>query len=167
MSTHKKPWVYATKRIATCMMFIGRSYDVICQPGVDGDGKPNIFERFEGALEYGFGGQSGSIYLLDGSSFKEGMTQWSAEVVSVEPVEVIGEIKIEDLYELEKQGEITIYRYPNTPNGVMKDKEDLIVKVTEWISGPESQVWKDIQRFHPDIADEVARRVEKKGVQLF
>lgn len=142
ISTHKQPWVYATKDLATSAMFIGRNYDLICQIGVDR--KPYIYERFEGALEYGFANQSGSIYMLDGSLFKEGKTSFSAEVVSEVPVDVIDEIPVDNvldfLFQLEREGKLAIYRYPNTPDGLTNDKEDVIERVVSWTSGPDSPV---------------------------
>lgn len=170
ISTHKQPWVYATKDLATSAMFIGRNYDLICQTGVDRNGKPYIYERFPNALEYGFKNQTGSIYVLDGSSFKSDKTSWSAEVVSEVSVDVLKEISIDNalgyLFQLEKEGKLTIYRYPNTPDGIIKNKEDVIDKVVNWTSKSDSPILDDVRKFHPDILEEVRKRLKAKGIVI-
>ncbi|MDD4381770.1 MAG: hypothetical protein PHE21_00265 [Candidatus Dojkabacteria bacterium] len=45
-STHKTPWVYATKDIATTAMYLEDNFDFICQTGFSKD-KPYIWERFK------------------------------------------------------------------------------------------------------------------------
>lgn len=79
--THKKKWVYATRDIAFSAMFLGENFDFVCQTGTE-NGKPCIYEQFQGALELAYAGQKGVIYTLDGKHFKSGQTSWSGEVVS-------------------------------------------------------------------------------------
>lgn len=170
VKTYKEPRVYATKNLATSALFVGKNYDLICQIGVGEDSKPYVYERFPKALEYAFENQSGSIYVLDGSSFEGGKTFWVGEVVSEVPVEVLKEINIDNsleyLFKLEKEGKLSIYRYPNTPDGKIKDKEDIIERVFDWVSGPDSPVLEDVRRFHPDILEEVRERLMMKGVEI-
>jgi hypothetical protein len=166
-STHKEMWVYGTKDIPTSAMFIGRNYDLICQVGVY-EGKPGLYERFEGALEYAYADQAGSIYVLSGETFQEGKTSWKSEVVSEVPVNILKEIPVENaldfLLELEREGKLTIYRYPNIPEGRPKDKGDLVERVIQWVDDPESQVLKDVKRFHKDLLEDIREPLRKKGV---
>src|SRR3989344_3841888 len=78
-STHQKPWVYATKEIATSVMFLGDNFDFICQTDLN-RGIPEITEQFEGALEHAYKDKSGVIYKLPTDTFEEGKTSWSGEV---------------------------------------------------------------------------------------
>jgi hypothetical protein len=166
-STHDKVWVYATKDIPTSAMFIGRNYDLICQVGVY-DGKPGLYERFEGALEYAYADQAGSIYVLNGKTFEDGKTSWEAEVVSEVSVDVLREISVENaldfLLKLEKEGKLKIYKYPNIPEGRPGDKSDLVDRVIQWVDNAESQVLKDVRRFHSDIIKDIRGPLKKKGI---
>lgn len=170
VSTHEEPWLYATRDLATSVLFIGCSSDLICQIGTSLDGVPHIYERFEGALEYGYSKQSGSVYVLDGSTFREGMTSFSGEVISEVSVDVIEEIYIDDalefLLKLEEEGRLLIYRYPNTPPNVVDPKEGIVERAVEWASGPEGQVVKDIREFHPDLLEEVRLKLKEKGIDI-
>ncbi|MBD3329274.1 hypothetical protein GF357_02155 [Candidatus Dojkabacteria bacterium] len=168
-STHGEKWVYATKDIPTSAMFIGKNYDLINQIGT-WKGVPSIYERFKGALKYAYKGQSGSIYVLDGKTFEEGKTSWSAEVISTQPVEVIEEIHIEDAYEylqkLHNEGKIKIYEYPNTPRGGLENKEDIIKRVVEWTKSADSPILDDVRKFHSDVYEEICKRLEGKGIKV-
>ena len=157
-STHKKPWVYATKDIATSAMFLGDNWDFICQTGMY-DGLPQIYERFKGAFDYAYKNKKGSLYVLDGKNFKEGMTSWSPEVVSEFEEPVLEEVKVHDieqfLSKLEKEGKLKIYFYPKLPPHAPKDKSDVIEKAVKWTRDFGEHTLEQIEKFHPDVLNKV------------
>lgn len=162
-STHKKKWVYATKDIVTSAMFLGDNFDFICQTGVE-NGKPHIYEQFEGAFQRAYGKKIGSIYKLNAANFKSGKTSWSAEVISEKVEPVLQEIKIDDvakfLLQLEKEGKLEIYKYPNKPNTAPKDKSDLVEKAARWTIDFGDSTLEQVRRYHPDILQAVLRRID-------
>jgi hypothetical protein len=129
VSTHGTAWIYAAKDQLTASMFLGQHHDFILGSGYIGT-QPYIVERFAGAFQRAKVGASGSIYVLDGSSFQSGRTSWEAEVVSEETLEPLREIVIPDaaqqLLEFERSGRLSLYRFPSRPDHVPDDDSDLI-----------------------------------------
>lgn len=165
VSTHGKPWVYAAKNLATSAMFLGDNFDFICQTGVlDSSETPFIWERFEGAFETGYKNKRGSIYVLDGSNFKEGMTSWSDDLVAVSTQKVLDEIVIENvevyLQNLGKRGELKIFYYPNTPEGSPNDKSDIIKKAVNWTIQFGEKTLTQLEKYHPDILEKVIEELQ-------
>src|SRR5690606_12190978 len=111
--------------ITTAAMFLGDNYDFIVQTHLNKGGSPCMYERFEGALEHAYKGKSGSIYKLSADGFMEESAISSGELVSEEETDVIEEIEVEDALEylenLEAEGKLRIYRYPEIPEGFPKD----------------------------------------------
>lgn len=145
-------------------MFLGNNFDFMCQAGID-RGKPYIYEQFEGALEHAYAGQKGSIYKLDGNSFKDGQTSWSAEVVSEKAEPGIEEISVEDslkfLFDLEKEGRLKIYRYPDRPKNRPKDKSDIINKAAQWTIELGESTLEQVKKYHPDVLPKVLEKIEE------
>lgn len=168
-STHKIPWVYATKDIASAAMFLGDNFDFICQTGFSKN-KPYIWERFKGAFDLGYKNKKGSIYYLKPDSFKENMTSFSGEIVSEVPVKVEKEEKIDDVKEyllnLEKQGKLLIFMYPNTPDGRHSDKEDIVDRGINWTIDFGENTIKQIKKYHPDVLDRVIKGLQEKGYKF-
>lgn len=164
-STHKTPWVYATKDIAISAMFLGDNGDFICQTGIY-NGIPQIYERFKGAFDYAYNNKKGSIYVLDGKNFKEGMTTWSAEVVSEFEEQVLEEIAVENveqfLLKLQKEGKLKIYFYPEVPPYAPKDKSDVIERAVKWTKDFGEHTLGQIEKFHPDILDKVIEALKEQ-----
>lgn len=164
VSTHGKSWIYAMKKPEYCLMFLGNHGDIINQTGLK-DGVPFIAERFKGALKYAYKDLHGSIYTLEGADFKTGQTTFSCELVCDHICDVVKEEKIENALEkilqLESKGKITIYRYPTLPSWMPNDKSDLVEKVVEWARKPGSTILEKIKQFHPDILDEVTKKLSK------
>lgn len=166
ISTHKKPWVYATKNIASSAMFLGKNSDLICQTGII-DSKPYIWERFTGALQVAYQGRKGSIYLLEPGTFKSGQTSWSEELVSDHPVTVKKEMIVDDVFEFLKQlkdkRELNIYCYPDAPPGFPSGKQDLIEKAIKWTIEFGEDTLNDIEKYHPDITGEIIERLRSQS----
>lgn len=165
ISTHDKSWVYATKNREESLMHLGRGDDLIIQKGAIND-QLYIAERFEGALEYAYGEQSGSVYTLEGASFYEGKTSYQLEVVSEDVCRVVSEEKIDNILDeilrAEEDRIIKIFRYPDLPKFVPLDKSDL---VEQYRNSRESLVrrgrWESviskIKEFHPELLEKISR----------
>lgn len=168
-STHKIPWVYATKDIATTAMYLGDNFDFICQTGFS-KGKPYIWERFKGAFDLGYKNKKGSIYYLKPDTFKEGMTSFTPEIVSEVSVKVEKEIPIIDVQEfllnLEKEGKLRIFMFPETPDGKPRDKEDIIDRGINWTIDFGEGTLDQIQEYHPDVLDRVIKGLQERNYKF-
>ncbi len=168
-STHKKPWVYATRDITTSAMFLGENFDFICQTGV-ANGVPEIFERFSGAFDLAYKGKSGSIYVLSGKNFKEDQTSFKEEVVSEEKETILDEIPVNDakefLLQLESEGKINIFRYPNMPEYAPTDKSDIVERGVEWTIDFGERTLNSVEKYHPDVLDRVLAQLREKGYEF-
>ena len=137
-STHGKSWVYATLSKAISTIFISNKGSDLYYY-LSGDGTENnpvlLVERKEGMFKDIFN-VSGSLYTLSGKNFISGKTGWSAEVVSESDEDVIHEEHIDNVFEklkeLNDEGELKLYLYPNRPSFLPKDNSDLIPKVIRW-----------------------------------
>ena len=136
--THGKAWVYGTLSKAIPIIFIsdkGSDLYYFLSGNGSKDNPVIIVERKEGMFKEIFN-VSGSLYNLSGKNFMAEKTGWSAEVVSEFDEEVIYEEHInnvfEKLKELNDEGELKLYLYPNRPDFLSKDNSDLIPKVIKW-----------------------------------
>ena len=121
---YKTPWVFAAKDMLMSVIFLTNkqknrgnfSYWKGRNPET---GKVTIVESYSGAFSDLYEGVSGSIYVLPGKTFKEGLTVWPEEVVSDVAVPIIQEIYIENILDhlnkLHKTGDIEMYLYDNKP----------------------------------------------------
>lgn len=168
-STHKIPWVYATKDIPSAAMYLGENFDFICQTGFS-KGKPYIWERFKGAFDLGYKNKKGSIYFLKPDTFKEGMTSFTPEIVSEVPVKIEKEIPINDVQEfllnLEKEGKLRIFMFPETPDGKPRDKEDIIDRGINWTIDFGEGTLDQIQEYHPDVLDRVIKGLQERNYKF-
>lgn len=168
-STHKIPWVYATKDIATTAMYLGDNFDFICQTGFS-KGKPYIWERFKGAFDLGYKDKKGSIYYLKPDTFKEGMTSFTPEIVSEVPVKVEKEEHIDDVQEyllnLEKEGKLKIFMFPDTPDGRPSDKADIVERGINWTIDFGEDTLNRVKEYHPDVLDRVIKGLQERDYKF-
>lgn len=137
-STHGKPWVYATLSKAISTIFISHKGSDLYYY-LSGDGTENnpviLVERKENMFKNIFN-VSGSLYTLNGKNFISGKTGWSAEVISESDENVLHEEHIDNVFEklkeLNNNGELKLYLYPNRPSFLPKDNSDLVPKVIRW-----------------------------------
>ena len=129
-STHNIELVYASKNISVPLAFIrnknNRDLDLnvrLC------NGKLQITERRPKLIETIYN-LDGYIYVLSSENFKSKDYLWKAEVVSDKDELVLKEIYVpnikEKLEELNNNGEIDLYLYPNRPSDIPLDNSDLI-----------------------------------------
>lgn len=167
VSAHGKKWVYATKDIVVAALFVSpRGGDFTCQVGRDSvSGTPYVCERFAGAFEHRYSGAKGSIYVLPGARFKEGMTAWDEEVVCREAVEPLDEIRIGDaaeyLLRLSAEGRLMIVHYPEKVAGIPEDDEDLVDKAASWARTFGARVLDQLRAYHPHLVPRVLERLER------
>lgn len=133
--SHRAPYVYAAKDKVISIVFMTRKSqnkgDLTYWKGRNPNtGKVAIVERYKDAFKNLYDGVSGSVYVLPSDSFIEGKTQWNEEVVSEQIVIPVEEIRIENIFdyllELQKNGLLEMYEYPNRPKCIPKDDADLI-----------------------------------------
>ena len=167
ISTHGKPWVYATLSKAISIIFISnKGSDLYYYLGGEGTKeKPVILVERKKDMFKDIFNVSGSLYTLSGKNFISGKTGWSAEVVSEFDEKVIHEEYInnvfEKLKELNNEGELKIYLYPNRPNYIPKDNSDLISKVIRW-----QKNGINIDQFfklYPELKEQYLKQLEEDG----
>jgi len=165
VSSHDKAWVYAMEKPEYCSLFLGDCNDFINQIGFVND-VPEIVERFKDSLLYAYENKSGSIYTLDATNFKKGMTTFSVELVNENPCDVVREDKIqnslENILKLESEGKLIIYRYPKVPSHYPSDRSDLIRKAIIAVNKYGEPKLEFIKKYHPDIVERVLKGLESK-----
>lgn len=119
MSTHKKAYVYAIEDLATGLLFGARKDDFDFIISTDDDGRPHVYECYPDGFRKNYEGKCCSVYELPEEGFLRGMTSWSPELVSEREVRVLRETIVPDLYqrllEEEKEGNLVVHRYQDTP----------------------------------------------------
>lgn len=114
-STHGIPYVYAVRDLSAGLLFGAKQDDFDFIISTLPDGRTELCECWEGALEARYAGRECSIYTVAEDGFMEGMTGWSAELVSECAVTVLSEEKVGDLLERilaeEARGALAVRRY--------------------------------------------------------
>lgn len=113
-STHGVPYVYALRSKCAALLFGAPKDDFDVLMDVEGD-IPVVYECYPNALERVYAGKTCSLYTVKDSGFMEGKTGWEPEWVCPEPVSVVQEERICDLYsrilEEEQQGGCVLHRF--------------------------------------------------------
>lgn len=135
-STHQKKCIYATRKLAVALTFMGKENGDLDTVLSSIDGKIILVERREGVLKSLYN-KGGYVYTLDGSTFSSYDYLWKEEVISFEPsINIINKTYypniLDALEEEEKKGNITIYKYPNRPEYIPLDNSDLIDKYIKY-----------------------------------
>ena len=166
-STHGVEWVYGTKDLVMSAVFLN-SYggDFTCSVGREEEtGKVYICERFKGAFDLRYEGIQGSIYVLSQDNFLDGKTSWNEEVVCPVPVEIIGEIKIEDarefLISLEEQEKLIVKYYPEKIDGIPSDDEDLVMRGIIWTRRFGDEILERVKLFHPHLLERILQGLKE------
>ncbi len=134
-STHGESWVYATYDPAIAASFIATASDFDFTIIINEKGICSFVERYENAFDL-YRGVEGSIYQLPAKKFLAYQTTWDAEFVSPEEAPVLKEQIIPDVYEflkqLEAEGKIHLYYYPDRPSCIPADDSDIVEKAVLW-----------------------------------
>lgn len=129
-STHGQNWVYATNNKAIAIIHSQKWSDYIFNESIDNNGQLELTERLPNAFEEIYKGKMSYLYYLSAVNFLEGQTSFTPEVVSEQREEVIKCEVIEDTYakllEMERSGDVVLYRYPDRPAYIPSDDSDLI-----------------------------------------
>ena len=128
-STHGK-YVYATKDKELTVIFSKRAGDDMTYSlfRTDKNEPWQLVERIPNGFETMFS-NSASIYTVEDTTFQDIHTGFS-ELVSDQPVRILNEERVENVYEkikeLEQDGLIQLYYYPDRPEKIPEDDSDLI-----------------------------------------
>ena len=164
-STHGKTCIYATKKLVVALTFMGKGNGDLDTMLSSRDGHIELVERREGVLESLYN-KDGYIYILDASTFNSYDYLWREEVISFEPSISIKE-KIyypnilNALYEEEKNGNITIYKYPSRPKDVPLDNSDLIDKYIKFENKGIKGSIDYLLRIYPEFKELVKEKIKK------
>lgn len=165
VSSHGKPYVYATKNLAVALLF-GSSKSHGDFDGMYGGGyneKPYFYEGFEGAFEERFKGESCYIYEVDPTTFRDGITSYPAEVVSEVAVKVLDCRKVDDLYEnlqnLIRNGELDFKAYSNDKDyqKMMREHIKSRIELFEIDKNTHTTAYKFCKEKYKNILEEVIK----------
>jgi len=156
--SHQKECVYAAKDIVMSAVFITgiKGGDFVYAKGRDPvTKKVYICERFAGAFDKLYKNVTGSIYVLPGATFKEGLTGFDEEVVSELPVNPLKEISINDmlayLTTLAEQNNLVMKYYPERIDDIPSDDEDLVYRAVIWTKQFGDYILERIKEYHPAL----------------
>jgi len=117
VSTHGTPFVYAIDNLYIALLFGAPKDDFDLLIDLV-DGKAIVSECYENAFKEIYENQECSVYQVEDSTFLRNKTGWSPELVSKEPVQVVKEWKVDNLYNVlmqeVKNGNILLYTYNNS-----------------------------------------------------
>ena len=117
VSTHGTPFVYATADICIALLFGAPKDDF--DLFIDfADGKAVVCECYENAFKNVYENKKCSVYQVEDTTFIKDATGWPPELVSKEPVPVVNEYKVDNLYHVLMQevenGNILLSLYDNS-----------------------------------------------------
>ena len=169
-STHGV-YVYGTPHKALALHFGARAGDdftyALGHFGTPKDSPWELVELIPGGLERMYD-NSASIYSISDQTFEDLHTGF-AEVVSKVGVDVVSEEKVDNVYEailqLEKEGAIKIYRYPDRPKGFPADSSHLIDKLRRYEKLGHKTTKEDLERLfclHPYLMEKINAYAEEK-----
>jgi len=169
-STHGN-YLYATKYKELAIIFSSRCGDD-CTYALyrNNNSEPwTLVERIPEAFNTMFS-NSASIYTLDDSTFKDINTGFS-ELVSNVGVNTISEEYIENVYdkikELQKNGLIKLYTYPNKPKEIPIDNSDLIEKEIKQSKSITRKSFERLILLHPNLMNKINQKLIEHNIEPF
>ena len=173
-STHGN-YLYATKYKELAIIFSSRCGDD-CTYALyrnNNDEPWTLVERIPEAFNTMFS-NSASIYTLDDSTFKDINTGFS-ELVSNVGVNTISEEYIENVYdkikELEQNGLIKLYTYPNKPKEIPNDNSDLIDKKIRQSKRENKSITREsferLILLHPNLMNKINKKLIELNIEPF
>ena len=163
-SGYGKRFVYATDEFVLAVIFINRrpGGSLVASWGIE-KGRPYFCERVRGIFYEWYAERKGSIYVLSKRDFYHESYMEGFEWVSEKPVEVLDEIKVDDvkefLLELADKGKINLYFYDDRPERFRGDDDlvELAIKMIEKYG--KERVIKRVREFQPQIEKRVIERL--------
>lgn len=114
VSSHQTKYVYAIENPVTALLF-GAPKDDFDFLLDEEDGIPCVYECYHNAFENIYKNQNCSLYEVDSAFFQKGKTGWKPEWISEQPVIVLNETKIDNLYEelqkAQSQNQLIIHKF--------------------------------------------------------
>ncbi len=169
-STHGN-YLYATKYKELAIIFSSRCGDD-CTYALyrNNNNEPwTLVERIPEAFNTMFS-NSASIYTLDDKTFKDINTGFS-ELVSNVGVNTICEEYIENVYdkikELEQNGLIKLYTYPNKPKEIPNDNSDLIDKEIRQNKSITRKSFERLILLHPNLMNKINQKLIDLNIEPF
>lgn len=169
-STHGN-YLYATKYKELAIIFSSRCGDD-CTYALyrNNNLEPwTLVERIPEAFNTMFSNNA-SIYTLDDSTFKDINTGFS-ELVSNVGVNTISEEYIENVYdkikELQKNGLIKLYTYPNKPKEIPNDNSDLIDKEIRQNKSITKESFERLILLHPNLMNKINQKLIELNLEPF
>ena len=173
-STHGN-YLYATKYKELAVIFSSRCGDD-CTYALyrnNNDEPWTLVERIPEAFNTMFSNNA-SIYTLDDKTFKDINTGFS-ELVSNVGVNTISEEYIENVYdkikELQKNGLVKLYTYPNKPKEIPNDNSDLIDKELRQNKRENKSITrKSFERLillHPNLMNKINQKLIELNLEPF
>lgn len=169
-STHGN-YLYATKYKELAVIFSSRCGDD-CTYALyrnNNDEPWTLVERIPEGFNTMFS-NSASIYTLDDSTFKDINTGFS-ELVSNVGANVISEEFIENVYdkikELQKNGLIKLYTYPNKPKEIPNDNSDLIEKEIKQSKSITRKSFERLILLHPNLMNKINQKLIELNIEPF
>lgn len=169
-STHGN-YLYATKYKELAVIFSSRCGDD-CTYALyrNNNSEPwTLVERIPEAFNTMFS-NSASIYTLDDKTFKDINTGFS-ELVSNVGVNTISEEYIENVYnkikELEQNGLIKLYTYPNKPKEIPTDNSDFIDKEIKQSKSITRKSFERLILLHPNLMNKINQKLIEHNLEPF
>lgn len=173
-STHGN-YLYATKYKELAVIFSSRCGDD-CTYALyrnNNDEPWTLVERIPEAFNTMFSNNA-SIYTLDDKTFKDINTGFS-ELVSNVGVNTISEEYIENVYdkikELQKNGLVKLYTYPNKPKEIPNDNSDLIEKEIRQNKRKNKSITREsferLILLHPNLMNKINQKLIKHNLEPF
>ena len=173
-STHGN-YLYATKYKELAIIFSSRCGDD-CTYALyrnNNDEPWTLVERIPEAFNTMFSNNA-SIYTLDDSTFKDINTGFS-ELVSNVGVNVVSEEYIENVYikikELEQNGLVKLYTYPNKPREIPNDNSDLIDKEIRQNKRENKSITRNsferLILLHPNLMKKINKKIIELNLEPF
>ena len=163
-STHGE-YLYATHDKVLALIFSRKSGDDLTFDvghfGIDKDAPWQLVENIPGAFDKMFSNSS-SIYTFSDETFKDINTGFD-EVVSSVGADVISEEYVDNVFEgikkAQEAGLVTIYRYPNKPEGLKQDGSDILDKWKYYKENLnkdfEKREFDRLAYLHPELLDKI------------
>ena len=168
-STHGN-YLYATKYKELAIIFSSRCGDDCTYALYRNNSEPwTLVERIPEAFNTMFSNNA-SIYTLDDSTFKDINTGFS-ELVSNVGVNVVSEEYIENVYikikELEQNGLVKLYTYPNKPKEIPTDNSDLIDKEIRQSKSITRKSFERLILLHPNLMNKINQKLIELNLNPF